>query len=147
MLVDNANMIWRNRAIRSMIKDSDDPHFSERGKKQMVENLMAALRIAQADIASNAFMVNDHFVKVKRDPHRPSPKARFNRRASSHTGVSEPVSKRSPSHSSESKVTPASTSSHTSYAAAVTAQDLPVQPPRVRASSLLQLIFGPTSAR
>ena len=112
MLVDNANMIRRNRAIPSMIKDSDDPHFSERGKKQMVENLMAALRIAQVDIASYAFVVNDHFVKVKRDPHPPSPKARFNRRASSHTGVPEPASKTSPSHSSESKTTPASTSSH-----------------------------------
>ena len=89
-----------------MIKDSDYPHFSERGKKQMVENLMAALRIAQADIASYAFVVNDHFVKVKRDPHRPSPKARFNRHVSSHTGVPDPVSKRSPPHSSESKDTP-----------------------------------------
>ena len=93
MLVDNANMIRRNRAIPSMIKGADDPHFSERGKKQMVENLMAALRIAQADIASYAFVVNDQFVKVKRDPHRPSPKARFNRRASSHTGVPEATSK------------------------------------------------------
>ena len=127
MLVDNANMIRRNRAIPSMIKDADDPYFSERGKKQMVENLMAALRIAQADIASYAFVVNDHFMKVKRDPHCPSPKARFNRRASSHTGVPEPTSKRSPSRSSESKTT--------SYAAAVTAQDLPVQPTKVRASS------------
>ena len=88
-------MIRRNRAILSMIKDADDPHFSERGKKQMVENLMAALHIAQADIASYAFVVNDHFVKVKRDPHRPSPKARFNRRASSHT-VPDTTSKRSP---------------------------------------------------
>ena len=137
MLVDNANMIRRNRAIPSMIKDADDPHFSERGKKQMVENLMAALRIAQADIASYAFVVNDRFVKVKRDPHRPSPKARFNRCAASYTGVPEATSKRSPSRSSESK--PASTASHVSYAAAVTAQDLPVQPSRVRASSLLQL--------
>ena len=137
MLVDNANMIRRNRAIPSMIKDADDPHFSERGKKQMVENLMAALRIAQADIASYAFVVNDHFVKVKRDPHRPSPKARFNRRASSHTGVPEASSKRSPSRSSVSQ--PAPTVPHASYAAAVTAQDLSVQPTRVRASSLLQL--------
>ena len=132
MLVDNANMIRRNRAVPSMIKEADDPHFSERGKKQMVENLLAALRIAQADIASYAFVVNDHFIKVKCDPHRPSPKASFNRRAASHTGVPEASSKRS-----ESK--PATTASHTSYAAAVTAQDLPVQPSRVRASSLLQL--------
>ena len=142
MLVDNANMIRRNRAIPSMIKNNDDPHFSERGKKQMVENLMAALRIAQADIASYAFVVNDHYVKVKRDPHRPSPKARFNRRAPSHTGIQDQNPPRSTTTSSEVPATTPSystTSDHASYAAAVSSQDTPAQATVVRASSLLQL--------
>ena len=98
-------------------------------KKQMIANLMAALRIAQADIASYTYVVNDHYVKVKRDPHRPSSKARFNRRSPTYTGIPDPAT------SSTSTVTPSSgppplasssTTMHTSYAAAAASQG--VQP-------------------
>ena len=123
MWVDNANMICRNRAIPTMIKDADDPHFSERGKKQMVANLMAALRIAQADIASFAFMVNDHYIKVKRDPHRPSPKADVPPLIQGSKIKAPPRGAPPPSLEGTAPTPASSATSHASYTAAVSSQE------------------------
>ena len=43
VIVDNANMIRNNRAIPSMIRSASDPHFSERGRSQVIANLKAAM--------------------------------------------------------------------------------------------------------
>ena len=77
VIVDNANMIRNNHAIPSMIRSASDPHFSERGRSQVIANLKAAMRFAMPALSAYSTTVNDHIMKRRRDPHRPAPHAQF----------------------------------------------------------------------
>ena len=88
-IVTNPNMIRHERAIPHMIVKDDDPHYSDRGRQQMVSNLLYFIKQAQPALCEYADIVNNHFEKSQPDPDRPSPKARLYRRSPKHTGIPE----------------------------------------------------------
>ena len=84
--VANSNMMRHERAIRERIMDDDDPHYSDKGKRQMSNNLLNSIRQAMPVLSEYTYIVHDHCSRIKDDPNRPSPRARFYRR-SRHTGI------------------------------------------------------------
>ena len=92
IIVDNANMIRNNRALPSMICSVNDPHFSERGRSQVIANLKAAMRFTMPALSAYSTTVNDHMMKRRHDPQRPAPHAQFLRRGATHTGIPDPPS-------------------------------------------------------
>ena len=92
VIVDNANMIRNNRAIPSMIRLPNDPHFSERGRSQVIANLKVAMRFSMPALSAYSTTVNDHMIKRRRDPHRTVPHAQFLRWGAAHTGIPDPPS-------------------------------------------------------
>ena len=72
-----------------MIIRDDDPHYSDRGRQQMVSNLLYLMKHALPALYEYADIVNDYFEKSQADPSIPSPRARFYRRSSKHTGIPE----------------------------------------------------------
>ena len=86
-LVTNSNMMRHERAIRDMIIDEDEPHYCDKGK--MSNNLLYSIKQAMPVLSEYTYIVHDHCSRIKNDPNRPSPKARFYRRSSRHTGIPE----------------------------------------------------------
>ena len=75
-----------------MIVRDDDPHYSDRGRQQMVSNLLYSMKHALPALYGYADIVNDYYEKSQADPSIPSPRARFYRRSSKHTGIPDPSS-------------------------------------------------------
>ena len=88
-LVTNSNMMRLDRALSHMIVRDDDPHYSHRGRQQMVSNLLYSMKHALPALYEYADIVNDYYEKSQADPSIPSPRARFYRRSSKHTGIPE----------------------------------------------------------
>ena len=113
-IVNNANMIRNNHALPSMIRSANDPHFSERGRSQVIANLKAVMRFGMPALSAYSTMVNNHMM----NPHRPAPHAQFLRRGAAHTGIPDPPSPseeippaRRPRSSEPASSTPQETSS------------------------------------
>ena len=75
-----------------MIRSASDPHFSERGRSQVIANLKAAMRFVMPALSAYSITVNDHIMKRRHDPHRPAPHAQFLGRGAAHTGIPDPPS-------------------------------------------------------
>ena len=88
-IITNSNMIRQESAISHMIVRDDNPHYSDRGRQQMVSNLLYSIKQAQPALYEYVDIVNDHYEKSQSDPDRQSPKAHFYRRSSKHTGIPE----------------------------------------------------------
>ena len=91
-LVTNSNMMRQDRALSHMIVRDDDPHYSDRGRQQMVSNLLYSMKHALPALYEYADIVNDYYERSQADPSIPSPRARFYRRSSKHTGIPDPGS-------------------------------------------------------
>ena len=100
-LVTNSNMMRLDRALSHMIVRDDDPHYGDRGRQQMVSNLLYSMKHAVPALYEYADIVNDYYEKSQADPSIPSPRTRFYRRSSKHIGIPE-TPKESTSSSSAS---------------------------------------------
>ena len=83
-------MMRQDRALSYMIVRDDDPHYSDRGRQQMVSNLLYSMKHALPALYEYADIVNDYYERSQADPSIPSPRARFHRRSSKHTGIPDP---------------------------------------------------------
>ena len=60
-IITNSNMMQHERAISHMIIREDDPHYSDRGRQQMVSNLLYSMKQAQPALYEFADIVNDYY--------------------------------------------------------------------------------------
>ena len=90
VVIPNNNMMRNDRAIPYMIDRGDPPHHSERGRQQMIANLLAAIRQHQPAIYAYIDVVHEHVMRLNFDRDHPPPRARFYRRSPAHTGIPDP---------------------------------------------------------
>ena len=60
-IITNSNMMQHERAISHMIIREDDPHYSDRGRQQMVSNLLYSMKQAQPALYEYADIVNNYY--------------------------------------------------------------------------------------
>ena len=90
VVIPNTNMMRNDRAIPYMIDRGDPPHHSDRGRQQMITNLLAAIRQHQPAIYAYIDVVHEHVMRLHFDRDHPPPRARFYRCSPDHTGIPDP---------------------------------------------------------
>ena len=113
-----------------MIIDDDNPHYRDKGKRQMSNNLLYSIKQAMPVLSEYTYIVHDHCSLHQNDLNSPSPKARFYRWSSKHTGIPETTTptkstqKQTPTNSSNASPTPSNTTTAVSIGKIVDSKGL-----------------------
>ena len=60
-------MVRNERAFLNMLNDPEDPHHSDRGRRQLTANLLAAIRHSEPAIFAYFDIVHDHIMRLRFD--------------------------------------------------------------------------------